>query len=366
MGREQPSAPDDGSRLQEECADAEAPAMRYLPVHLAVMQPGTLAPVDLHIHVGPPAEYILYKKARDELREEIRERLLQHGVQMLYIRETDEDKYQDYVEHNLSAIIRDDLMPENKAAELVYETSSRVMEDTFREPRAGRNLQRAHTMVEATVMAILKDPESVWHMAAIAGHDYYTFTHCVHVSMFLVAAAQDLMGIRDRHMLEQIGGGGILHDIGKSRIPAEVLNKPGRLTAEEWEMVKQHPRTGLQLVRRDRRLRSAGARIVEGHHEHYDGSGYPRGLAGEGIARIVRLSTVVDVFDALTTERCYAAARSPFDALEMMLEQMEGTFDQPLLGEFIKFLGPKEMRKALRARWDGALADALERKMAVG
>ncbi len=325
------------------------------PIPLAVMQPGTLAPVNLYIRFRTPPRIILYKRAYAPLREEIRERLMDHGVAELFLRKEDERAYYDYVEQNLTAIVRDDRLPTEKASQLVYETSSRVMEETFEDPRSGRNVQRADTMVHATVLSILKDPEALWHMTAMAAHDYYTYTHCVHVCMFLVCACRDLLGITDSAMLRPIGLGGLFHDIGKSQIPAEILNKPGRLTEDEFNVVKTHPALGVDLVKDDRRVPRPATQIIRSHHEHFDGYGYPAGLAGEGIHKVSRLATIIDVYDALTTRRPYAPAREPYKALELMLNEMAPQFDMPLLRAFVKFLGPKEFRMEMRSHWDAAV-----------
>ena len=329
------------------------------PIPLAVIQPGTLAPVDLYILYDRPQHFILYRHALTPFREEIRERLLTHGVADLYLQRKDERAYHDYVEENLTTIIKDDLLPAPKACQLVYETSSRVMAETFEEPRSGRNMQRAHTMVEATVLSILKDPEALWHMTSVAAHDYYTYTHCVHVCMFLVSASRDLFGITDITLLRPIGVGGLFHDIGKSQIPQEILNKPARLTAEEFEKVKMHPALGVDIVKHDAKTPRSATQIIRSHHEHYDGCGYPQGLAGEGINKVARLATIIDVYDALTTRRAYAPARAPFEALDLMLNQMTAEFDVDMLRAFIRFLGPQEFRMELRARWDRAAAAAL-------
>jgi HD-GYP domain-containing protein (c-di-GMP phosphodiesterase class II) len=103
----------------------------------------------------------------------------------------------------------------------------------------------------------------------------------------------------------------------------------------------------------------AAVQIIRCHHEHFDGGGYPAGLAGEGISRVSRLSTIIDVYDALTTKRVYAPAREPYAALELMLDQMAAQFDETILKAFVKFLGPKSLRMELRARWDHALARVL-------
>ena len=344
-----------------QAAEAEE---RLFPIPLAVMQPGTVAPVNLYIRYQDPPHVELYKKAYASLPEDIRERLLAHGVEQLFLRQKDEKAYYEYVEDHIGTIIEDGILPPRQACQLVYESSARVMEETFDDPRSGRNVQRAHNMVEATVLSILKDPEALWHMVSIASHDYYTYSHCVHVCMFLVTACRDLLGITDRNMLSEIGMGGLFHDIGKSRIPEGILNKPGRLTFEEFELVKQHPALGAELVREHRRVPHAAQQIVKTHHEHFDGGGYPAGLAGEGIGRVVRLSTIIDVYDALTTERPYAPAREPYSALELMMGEMRPQFDEALLRGFVKFLGPKQLRVELRARWDRALAEALGEQVA--
>ena len=324
--------------------DSAASKENFMPVPLAVMQAGTLAPVDLYIRVRP-GRFTLYKKAQARLYEKTRLRLLDHGVKSLYLCEAGREAYHQYVEENIAAIVRDDLLPPQQACEIVYDTSSRVMVDVFDDPRSGRNLQRVHAVVEATVLSILKRPDSLWHMTALASHDYYTYTHCVHVGMFLVAGGREVLGISDPDQLRRIGLGGMLHDIGKSQIPDELLTKPSRLTPEEFELIREHPALGEKIARQIKRLPATAARIIRSHHEHLDGKGYPDALSGEQLSPIVRLAGIVDVYDALTTDRAYAAARSPYDALELMMNEMESQFDAHMLRSFVRFLGPKDQRQ---------------------
>jgi len=320
------------------------------PVPLAAMQPGTLAPVNLYIRSLHPFEhYVLYKAAQTPLREEIRDRLLEHAVQTLYLRTEDEGAYYDYVEQNIGAIVRDDLLPTEKASEIIYKSSSRVMEQVFEAPRSGKSVKRARAMVEATVLSVMKNPDAAWHMLDMASHDYYTFTHCVNVAVFLVAAGRDVLGITDARSLERIGLGGIFHDIGKSQIPEGILNKPGRLSNEEFDTIKKHPLLGADIVSGDRRVSPTAAQIVRGHHEHWDGSGYPDGLADRSIGKVIRLSTIVDVYDAMTTNRPYADARDPYQALRVMVNEMASELDVPMLRSFVKFLGPRDLRQELRS-----------------
>jgi len=325
----------------------------YFPVPLATMQPETNAPVDLYVNMGPPMDYVLYKAAGTPLRDEMRERLLEHGVEILYLRGSDREIYYNYVEQHLRAILSDDMLPNHIAAELLYESSSRVMEEVFNNPRTSKNLQRANDVVQVTVTSLLRNPDSIWRMTEMAAQDAYTYSHCVQVGMFLVAASRNVLGITDPQMLTRVGLGGILHDIGKSMVRQDILNKPGKLTTTEFQEVKKHPDFGEHIVRQHGNLMPAVAHIVLHHHEHYDGTGYPEGLMGKELAEVVRLSTLVDVYNALTTDRPYADAKPPYAALRTMVE-MDGHFDSQLLRSFIQFLGPNPMRRDMRARWHRA------------
>ncbi len=321
----------------------------YFPMPLAIMQPGTVAPVNIYIWLKSPPTFLLYKTAHTPLSEGVRARLIERDIFELYMRTEDEEACLDYVERNIKAIIRDELLPAEKACEIVYRSSARVMGDVFENPRSGKNLRRAQRMVEATVMSIMKDPDALWQMTSMASHDYYTYTHCVNASMFLIGASQDVLGITEVRRLERIGMGGLLHDVGKTVIPTEILNKPGKLSVEEFEEVKTHPPVGVELASRHRRLSAVTQSIIHGHHERLNGTGYPDSLSGERLDPVIRLSTIVDVYDALTTNRAYAPARPPYQAIRLMMNEMQGYFDRSLLRSFVKFLGPKEARMELRA-----------------
>ncbi|MFO8006607.1 MAG: HD-GYP domain-containing protein [Candidatus Brocadiia bacterium] len=312
----------------------------FFPVSLAVMQPGTLAPVDLFIRERSTGEYVLYKAAHTNLSEETRHRLLARGVAWLHLRRKDEDAYFSYVEDNIAQIVTDELLPRDEACRLVYRTSNRVVSDVFDDPRSGRNLKRAEKMVSATVQAIIREPDALWYMTSMATHDYYTYTHSVNACIFLVAASRDMFGVSEPKRLEEIGLGGVLHDIGKSQIPSEVLSKPGGLTEAEWEQMKRHPVLGLNIVTSFRALPAGAACIIRSHHERLDGTGYPDGMGSERLPWLVRLAGIVDTYDAMTTERAYAPARRPYEALSVMMEQTEGKLDQDMLRSFVRFLGP--------------------------
>ncbi len=144
--------------------------------------------------------------------------------------------------------------------------------------------------------------------AALEARDAETLEHALRVSLYAERLAGEL-GVLDPQQLERIRWGALLHDVGKIGLPDTVLRKPGPLTPEEWGLVHLHPKIGYELIRRLAFLGDA-REIVRCHHEHFDGSGYPRHLKGEEIPLGARIFAVVDAFDAITSDRPYRPARS--------------------------------------------------------
>jgi len=150
---------------------------------------------------------------------------------------------------------------------------------------------------------------------ALEARDPYTWGHSERVSCFAVAIARE-MGLTE-HEVEQLRIAGLLHDIGKVRVSDLILNKPGPLTDEEWVSMKEHPAVGAHIIEGMASLREI-APIIRHHHEYYDGSGYPEGLAGRDIPLLARILTVADGFEAMTSDRAYRKGRTVAKALEIL------------------------------------------------
>jgi putative two-component system response regulator len=180
----------------------------------------------------------------------------------------------------------------------------------------------------------LEDAEEVIFSLArtIDARDAYTFNHSARVSLYagLLGERLDL----DDRLLAIVRRGGLFHDFGKIAVRDRVLLKPGKLTAEEYGEIKRHPRKGRDLLKNMKSLRPA-LDIVDHHHERMDGSGYPDGLSGESIPITARITTIADVFDALTSARVYRGAVSRVDTLAIMAEEVgKGWWDARLFEEF--------------------------------
>jgi HD-GYP domain-containing protein (c-di-GMP phosphodiesterase class II) len=134
--------------------------------------------------------------------------------------------------------------------------------------------------------------------------------------------------------LQEIGIGGILHDIGKTLIPTEILNKQGKLSDEEFNEIKKHPVYGGNLLKKNVRIPDSIIKVVEQHHERVDGKGYPYRLERKQISKFAKIVCVCDVYDAVSNDRCYRGKFSPNDAYELILSGNGTSFDEQIVADF--------------------------------
>jgi putative nucleotidyltransferase with HDIG domain len=274
-----------------------------------------------------------------------REKLLEKNISRLFIKKDDQQKYYEYVESNFQDIISDTRISSDEKTKIVYNTATNLLKDLFDDPRAG-NVERTKTFAYNMVDYILKEGRASHGLLKIAIHEYYTYTHSVNVAAVGTLFAKELdFGDED---LKHFCSGILLHDIGKTRISTDILNKKGKLTKEEYEKIKKHPEMGVEILKETGNGFTDEYIITLQHHENYDGTGYPRGLKKDEIHRCGKIARIIDVYDALTTNRSYAKAVRPFGALVEMKEKMLNCFDKALFIKFIQFSGPFDPRSKPR------------------
>ena len=211
---------------------------------------------------------------------------------------------------------------------LAHLNKSHAMYSSLKAQHRVAQVERRNAALEARFL------EMAHHWGdSIESKDHYTQGHCERVAFFACVLA-DSMGM-DSRSLFWFRLGALLHDIGKIIVPTEVLNKAGNLTAEEWAIMKRHPEAGLELVG-DIDFPGDVRSVIRNHHERWDGTGYPDGLAGEDIPFAARILCVADVYDALTTARSYRDSMSHARAAEEM-RSSHGQFDPQLLGAFLSW-----------------------------
>jgi putative nucleotidyltransferase with HDIG domain len=224
------------------------------------------------------------------------------------------------------------------AATQVVNRARDVVRGVFDSARLGKAIEsRAVTsVVEEVVTSIENNRHALLKVLRLKKKDEYTYLHSVAVCALMVNLARQL-GI-DEQSAADLGTAGLLHDIGKVMVPAEVLNKPGKLTEEEYVLAKTHALEGYRLLGEVDDLPATALDVCQHHHEKIDGTGYPHGLRGAQVSRAARMGAICDVYDAVTSNRPYKDAWTPLDAITRM-RQWAGHFDPQILSAFMVSIG---------------------------
>ncbi len=301
--------------------------------------------VYLKSRINGDIRYILFCRRDEIFCDERKKQLLDENIEKLFIREADYASYYKYQEKNLQDVLADEKVSSEEKSHVVYNTAKYLAQDLLSDPRSGLNtkVKRAAKWVDNTVNYILNNKEALPNLLKVTTHDYYTYTHSVDISVLGLLFGRHIH--LDIHNLKCLGVGGLLHDLGKIEIPLEILNKPGKLTKEEFEIIKKHPETGIEFLEGKADMDEKSLKVVIQHHENYDGTGYPNEIGGKDIHLFGRISRIIDVYDAITTNRCYRKALTPYDALLEMTKNMKNCFEKELFKEFVCFLGPHSRRE---------------------
>ena len=172
----------------------------------------------------------------------------------------------------------------------------------------------------------------------LKSYDDYTFHHSLCVAVLSIAIGMEL-GFNDKRQME-LGLCGMLHDIGKTHIPVDIITKPDKLTKDEYDIVKQHPVEAAEIIFKKGLISNDVYSGILSHHERFDGSGYPNHLAGKSIPLFGRILAVADVFDALTSSRTYRTANTPSEAVEYIMGGIGTHFDDEIVKAFLKRVAP--------------------------
>ncbi|HIJ95130.1 MAG TPA: HD domain-containing protein [Desulfuromonadales bacterium] len=192
-------------------------------------------------------------------------------------------------------------------------------------------------IVDRMVSMTMQEPTTLMGLTMIKDYDNYTFNHCVNVGVLAMALGASL-GL-DADTVRDLGIAGQLHDIGKTMVPKEILNKPGKLSSDEFEQMKRHPELGSKIIREMKGLAPHIAQIVLGHHLHYNRSGYPQWARKLPFNQMVDIIATADTYDAITTLRCYQHPVNPKTALNEMRKLTGTVLDGALMGQFVEMMG---------------------------
>ena len=228
---------------------------------------------------------------------------------------------------------------EIKNAQKVCGKSKAAVISMFNDARMGRaiEVEQAQELVEEISESVLRQPHALISLARLKNADEYTYMHSVAVCALMIALARQLR--LDDNMVRECGLAGLLHDLGKMGIPNKILNKPGKLTDEEFTTIKSHPLIGASILMDNPLVSPMVLDVVLHHHEKVDGSGYPHKLSGDTISLFAKMGAVCDVYDAITSNRPYKKGWPPAESVRKMAEWSKGHFDEAVFQAFVKTVG---------------------------
>lgn len=232
-----------------------------------------------------------------------------------------------------------DAKKEHSQALSTYKQARRLTKSLMDEMRFGTAIDtnQVKSTVNECMQSILRNPDALIWMSRMRTEDEYTAEHCLNVCILAIAFGRHLGMSEDE--LEKLGICGLLHDVGKMRVPQDILNKPDKLTEKEFNIIKAHSIHGRNLLMASSGLPDIAVDVAYSHHEKVDGTGYPRKLKSAAISDFARIITIVDAYDAMTADRCYSRAKPGTEALKIIFKDRGTHFDERLALEFIKCVG---------------------------
>ena len=255
-----------------------------------------------------------YRWTRQELHE-----LMHNGIKWFFIRPSDFSRAEMYEKvARLPAINKNEAPPIRLQS--IHDVAKTFTQYLYEGELTPTCIDKAQMIAQSLAECIKEEPGCIKEISGLNDHDQYTYLHSVRVATYALSIAIQ-MGITDDKNLQDIALGGILHDIGKTMIPLQLLNKSGPLTTSEWNLMREHPQFGFDKLQ-DLVIGHVPREIALHHHEKLNGKGYPDALEASSIIAEVQIATLADVFDALTSSRSYQNKRSRYEALDFIKHKL--------------------------------------------
>ncbi|PAB58145.1 HD-GYP domain-containing protein [Anaeromicrobium sediminis] len=247
------------------------------------------------------------------------DKLLELGISEVYV----------HIPSTEDIVVSDVIKEENrrKAHNIIRETMKNICSD------GDIRMKKIGEIVDKIIEDLLSNDSIIVNLSLVRSIDDYTFSHSVNVCVYALIIGISL-GYKKEN-LKELGVGAILHDIGKMLINPQVLNKPGKLTEDEYEYIKSHTKLGYEIVKDNKNISESSAQIILTHHERFDGDGYPLKLKGEEIREYSKIVAICDVYDALTSDRVYKSKELPHKVVEYLISMGHHQFDYDLVKKFI-------------------------------
>ena len=308
-------------------ATIESSADALIPISAATLLRCSNLGIDIYsraISTDPP---ILFCGADQEITPEMYDTVSANGK--LYIHRAQRDEYQTFLREHYEDFVEDESLPVIERVSVLSEVIRDVLSNQFANGTTETIVDTCQSFGRSSVALLGRESMVPHELCSVLHHDYGTFTHSANVSAYAVLLGRAL-GYTEFD-LEQIAVGGLIHDLGKLDISDQILNKPAKLSDDEYTKVKRHPISGLQRIAHRRDLSFGQLMMVYQHHERLDGRGYPVGCHGDEIHPWGKLCAIVDVFEALTSNRPYRIPFSNATAFAVLERGSGLEFDKEML-----------------------------------
>jgi len=307
---------------------------QYYKIPFNIYQSGDLIEEDLYfLYQG---NYLLYKLKNLIWKNEDKAKLDEFDVQNLYVKCATETDHHRFLETRLKRILDEQFISDVEKIEIIYNLSTSSLKDLFDSPHSSEKLKRSVVTIQHSIDYLSKDKKHFFDLMKIATSQFSEFTHGLHVASYSITLARQI-GIKSFNQVAPIGIAAVLHDIGKVKIPKNILEKEETLNESERALIEKHSEFGYEIVHDARAIPTLAEDIILQHHERIDGSGYPK----KNLDDITIYSQIVglsDCFDLLTSDRPYRKALKPADAIQELQTTDRHRFDQELVLEFVKML----------------------------
>lgn len=314
----------------------------FVPISLESIEPVIFPDVALYIKTGN--NFVLYKSNGRNFSDQDHERLSKNGVEFVFVSKDDMDVITSHMEASAERLLKSDILNSRAKGKMIYQTSINFVNDIFTNPDKSTDLNRTRRLIENLMLFISDNPEAITSLETVMSHNYHTFVHSLQVASLTLLMHSEAYSLSRDEMLD-VGTGAILHDFGKIFVPQEILNKSGKLSEAEIEILKRHPEDGYTFLQNKGVLSPVALTIVRLHHERCNGSGYPLGLVSRDIPRSAQITGVADVYCTLTTDKSGTKTMPPHIAVQLMRNQMQDLFAPHLLDTLEKLVCTEEFQQ---------------------
>ena len=307
---------------------------KYIPIDKSIISEGMVCEFDIFFPSDSSKKMNCLMPSGQPITSN--EKVMIDTKELLYVLESEYPHYENLQSFLLesSGLAIPEIVSFEEHTLLMYKNASEVLNNLFANPEAPENYEASKKITHAMVDIVLDEEYTIKSLMSVASHDYYTHTHSINVAIYALTLGSYLKFTQTE--LSELGEAALLHDLGKSKINPNIINKNGTLSIKEYEEIKEYPvhgyTLGLKLGIKNRKILEA----IRHHQEKMDGSGYPFKMKGKYIPYYARIIALCDIFDALTSRRSYKEPMTSFEALLLIKTDMKNYIDTNLLKSMIE------------------------------